>query len=274
VSDSQILRTIFTEFPFALFGSVVAGVLCSYFSVYVISKRVVFVGAALTQAAVAGIAFAHLPFVHSDPLVGSIAFTLLTVVLFSRLLQSRQMPRDSVLGAAYVGSIALRILLIEKSPAAEVSEIEAILKGDMLFITGSQFYLLLGVAVVLLTIHLVFYKEFIFVTLDPETATTQGFNSARWELLFYLTVGIAISVAIRMVGDVFVFGFLVMPAITAILLANRVKSLFVIAVIFGALPPILGLFLAFKLDIPAGPSTVATSFLMMSGVWILTRLKK
>lgn len=274
MSSSQIVHTIVTEFPFALLGSLVAGILCAYLSVYVVSKRIVFVGATLTQVALAGIAFAHLPFIHVDPIIGSVLFTLAVVVIFARLLQSRVVPRDSVLGAGFVIAIALRILLIEKSPAAEASEIEAILKGDILFVTASQFYLLLAVAVVLLTIHILFYKEFIFIAFDPETAATQGYRATRWELLFYLTVGIAISVAIRMVGDVFVFGFLVIPAISAILLARKVTSIFILAALFGAIPPIAGLYLAFKLDIPAGPTTVATGFALLCASWTLNKLRR
>lgn len=273
MSDLEIIRTIVTEFPFALFGSVVAGVLCAYLGVYVVSKRVVFVGATLTQVAVTGIAFSHLPLIGVEPLFGSMVFTLAGTILFAQLLRSKVIPQDSVLGASYVVAIALRILMIQKSPAAEVSEIEAILKGDILFVTANQFYLLLGVFLVILILHLVFFKAFIFVSFDAETASTQGFRAQWWELFFYLTVGVAVSVATRIVGDVFVFGFLVIPAVTAILIARNVRNVFLLSVLFGAIPPILGLYLAFKLDFPAGPTTVAAAFLMLLASWIAGKFR-
>jgi zinc transport system permease protein len=273
MSDFEILKTILTEFPYALFGSIVAGMLCAYLGVYVVSKRVVFVGATLTQVAVAGIAFSHLPFIEVEPLFGSMAFTLAATILFAQLLRSKVIPQDSVLGASYVVAIALRILMIQSSPAAEVSEIEAILKGDILFITASQFYLLLGVFLVIMALHLLFFKAFIFVSFDAETASTQGFPSRWWELFFYLTVGIAVSVATRIVGDVFVFGFLVIPAVSAMLIARKVRNVFLLSVTFGAIPPILGLYLAFILDFPAGPTTVATAFMFLLISWIINRVR-
>jgi ABC-type Mn2+/Zn2+ transport system permease subunit len=163
--------------------------------------------------------------------------------------------------------------MIQKSPAAEVSEIETILKGDILFVTAEQFHLLLAVFIIVMLIHLLFYKAFIFVSFDAETATTQGFNAKRWELVFYLTVGIAVSVATRIVGDVFVFGFLVIPAAGAILSARRVRSIFLLALLYAALPPIVGLYLAFKLDLPAGPTTVATALILLGGAWGLNRFR-
>lgn len=273
MSDAEILKTILYEFPFALFGSIVGGVLCAYLGVYVVSKRVVFVGATLTQVAVAGIAFSHLPFVHIEPLWGSIIFTLAATILFAQLLRSPTIPRDSVLGVSYVVAIALRILMIQKSPAAEVSEIEAILKGDILFVTSDQFYLLLGVFIAVMVVHLLFYKAFIFVSFDAETASTQGFRSRWWEIFFYLTVGIAVSIATRIVGDVFVFGFLVIPAVSAIFLAKKVQHIFLFSVLVGLISPFLGLFLAFKLDFPAGPTTVATAFLLLVFSWIVSKFR-
>ena len=274
MTDIEIIRTIVTEFPYALLGSLVAALLCGYLGVYVVSKRVVFVGATLTQVAVAGIAFAHLPFADFDPVYGSMVFTVLVTTLFAWMLQSKSVPRDTILGASFVAAIALRILMIQKSAAAEVSEIDAILKGDILFVTAQQFHLLLGVFIVLMLVHLIFYKAFIFVSFDAETATTQGFNARVWEMVFYLTIAVAVSVATRVVGDVFVFGFLVIPAAGAMLTARKVRNIFLLSILYAALPPVLGLYFAFKLDFPAGPTTVATALLFLLGTWILSTLKR
>ena len=274
MSDIDIVQTIVTEFPYALLGSLLAALLCGYLGVYVVSKRVVFVGATLTQVAVAGIAFSHLPFADFDPVYGSMVFTILVTTLFAWMLQSKSVPRDTILGASFVAAIALRILMIQKSAAAEVSEIDAILKGDILFVTAQQFHFLLAVFVVLMVVHLLFYKAFIFVSFDAETATTQGFNARVWEMVFYLTIAVAVSVATRVVGDVFVFGFLVIPAAGAMLSARTVRNIFLLSILYAALPPVIGLYLAFKLDFPAGPTTVTTALVLLLGTWMLSRLKR
>ena len=274
MSDIEIIQTIITEFPYAILGSLVAALLCAYLGVYVVSKRVVFVGATLTQVAVAGIAFSHLPFADFDPVYGSMVFTVLVTMLFAWMLQSKSVPRDTILGASFVAAIALRILMIQKSAASEASEIDAILKGDILFVTAQQFHLLLGVFIVLMLVHLIFYKAFIFVSFDAETATTQGFNARVWETIFYLTIPVAVSVATRVVGDVFVFGFLVIPAAGAILTARKVRNIFLLSLLYAAVPPVIGLYLAFKLDFPAGPTTVTTALLLLLGTWILSKFKR
>ncbi len=271
MSDLELIRTILTEFPYGLLGSLVAAIVCGYLSVFIVSKRIVFVGASLTQVAVAGIALAHLVLPHGESEVGALAVTLLVVWLLARSLRSREVGRDTVLGISFVVAIAARILIIQLSPATEIAEIDAILKGDMLFVTADQFYMLAGMAMIVMAIHLLFQKEFMYVSFDPDTATTQGLRADRWEMFFYLTIAVAISVATRIVGDVFVFGFLVLPAATASLVARRMSSIIRLSVLFGAIPPAIGLYAAFRLDLPAGPSTVAVSFLVFLIVWLLRR---
>jgi manganese/iron transport system permease protein len=71
-----------------------------------------------------------------------------------------------------------------------------------------------------------------------------------------------------MVGDLLVFGFLVLPSVTALLLTHRVAMVFAVAVVIGALAPVAGLYLAFRLDLPSSPAIVGVAFLILVVVWL------
>jgi ABC-type Mn2+/Zn2+ transport system permease subunit len=71
-----------------------------------------------------------------------------------------------------------------------------------------------------------------------------------------------------MVGDLFVFGFLVIPPVTAMLLTRKVKAIFILSVIIGALAPLVGLILAFIADVPASPAIVAVASVVMGAAWL------
>ena len=157
--------------------------------------------------------------------------------------------------------------MIQLSPVGEAAEIESLLKGDLLFVTANQFYILLGVSAVLLSVHLVLRKEFTFVAFDREMASAQGYRTGLWEIAFYATLGIAIPIAVRIVGDVFVFGFLVLPALTAMMLARNVRGIVLIALVLSASAPVLGFYAAFQFDLPAGPTIVATLFVFFAAAW-------
>jgi ABC-type Mn2+/Zn2+ transport system permease subunit len=274
MESSEILRTIVEEFPFALWGSILVGTVCAFLGVYIVAKRVVFLGAVLTQVSVLGLALTFLPFIHVPHTIGSLAVTLTSVVIMSRLLTGKKIPRDAVLGFAFVSSVAARILIVQKTPKVEAAEIDNLLRGDILFVTPDLFWLLLGAFVVAMTLHLLFFKQFTFISFDAETARTQGFNSDFWDTLFYLIAALVIAFATHMVGDAFVFGFLVAPPVTALLLARRVRTIFVISVVIGAIAPIIGLFLAFRFDFPASPAIVAVASVVLGAAWIVSLLRR
>jgi zinc transport system permease protein len=277
----EVLQQLWEIFPYAVLGSILAGIVCSFLGVFVVSQRVVFLGAALTQASIAGVAFSFLHLVNIEAFFSSILglqisdssflhnfeavffsmiFAIITVLIFSQTHRQKYFTQDGILGIVFVVAIAIRIMFIQKSPVAEVSEIESILKGDILFIGSSQFYTLLVIAVVVISIFLLFQKQFKFVVFDPESADAHGINSKFWLVLFYLIVGIGISLITRFVGDVFTFSYLIIPSTIGIMLGKTVFKVFSISIIMGALFPPLALILAFKFDFSSGPMAVAISF--------------
>jgi ABC-type Mn2+/Zn2+ transport system permease subunit len=164
-------------------------------------------------------------------------------------------------------------MFIQKSPVAEVSEIESILKGDILFIGQKEFFTLVVISVFTFTIFALFQKQLKFVTFDAESANAHGINSKLWLLIFYLVVGTGISLTTRFVGDVFAFAYLIIPASIGILLARKVSSVFMIAVIVGAVVPPLSIYIAFKFDFSSGPTAVVAAFILFILVYGIKKMR-
>jgi len=273
VGTKEIVSTIIAEFPYALYGSIIVGALCAFLGVYIVVRRVVFLGAVLTQISVLGLAITFLPFITVSHTVGSLAVTIIAVIILSRLLTGKKIPRDAMLGFIFAFAIAARILILQKTPKVEVAEIENLLRGDILFVTPELFYLMLGVFIAAMIVHGLFFKEFTYIAFDAETARTQGFNTGRWETLFYVIAAVVIAVATHIVGDIFVFGFLVIPPIAAMQLVKPVKAIFLVAFLIGALTPMLGLLLAFKFDFPASPAIIAVVAVALMLAWARNTLR-
>jgi len=270
----EIVTTILQEFPLALYGSMLVGVICAFLGVYIVAKRVVFLGAVLTQVSVMGLALTFLPLFPLPHTVGSLAITLVTVMILSKLLTGKKIPRDAILGVVFVTSIATRILIMQKTPKVEVAEIENLLRGDILFVTPELFYLMAGAFVMAMAVHLMFFKEFSYISFDAETARTQGFNAATWEMGFYLLAALVISFATHMVGDIYVFGFLVVPPVAAMLLTRKVSQIFLLSVLIGLLSPPIGLYLAFMFDLPSSPAIVGVASIVLGGAWGVSLVRR
>src|SRR5688500_19470340 len=178
----------------ALYGTLVIALACSVHGVYVVHRRIVFVGATLAQISSAGIAralwlggtgLALGPLLH--PTVMSLLLTLAAVMFFASGARGR-IPPDATIGVAYAVAAAVGILLIAKAASGEAHDI--FLQGNILGITRADTLVLLAVSVPVLLLHVVFYKELLFVSFDRETARTLGYNVRFWNLLLYLTLGL------------------------------------------------------------------------------------
>ncbi|MDO8548704.1 MAG: metal ABC transporter permease [Ignavibacteria bacterium] len=289
----ETINILIDLFPYALMGSVLAGIICSFLGVFVVSQRAVFLGASLTQVSIAGVAFSFLHLINLEALIGSLftaetiensflhhfehtffslLFSLIAVLIFSQSYRQKLITQDGLLGIIFVIAIALRIMFIQKSPVAEISEIEAILKGDILFIGPNEFYTMLVVLLIVFLIFGLFSKQLKFVTFDAETALAHGINSRFWLLFFYLTVGIGISLTTRFVGDVFTFAYLIIPSSIGMILGKKVSQVFIISVIIGAVIPPVSIFLAFIFDFSSGPAAVVLAFVVFIIVYGVKKL--
>jgi ABC-type Mn2+/Zn2+ transport system permease subunit len=247
-------------FKYSIACSVLVALVCSFLSVYIVLKRIVFVSVAVTQVSSVGIAIALITGLNPTPV--SLFFTFLGVVIFSIKFTERSVSNESRIGIGFVVASAASILLVSKS-ALGTHEIDDLLYGNILVATPFQVYLMIGIITCIFIVHFLFYKEFSAVTLDFEMARTSGIKARFWELMLYLTIGAAISIGIRASGNLLITTFLIMPAVNGLILANRMKNVFIIAVTTGIISALAGFYISFYFDLPTSPCIVATLFIIL-----------
>lgn len=262
MSDTLDTILLFRE---ALYGALVMAVACAVLGVYVVLRRIVFVGAALAQLSSAGIALGMFLYglgiggeLTHHPVAMALIVTMAGAVFFGIGGGGRAgVPPDAVIGVTYAVAAAAGILLIAKARAGEVHDI--FLQGNILGITHTDTLVLLAVAAPVLLVHFVFYKEFLFVSFDRETARTLGYNVRFWNLLLYITLGAVIAYAMQFGGVMLVFNFLVLPAVTGLLLGQSMRAIFTIAVASALVAALTGFSLSVVWDLPSGPTIIAVS---------------
>ena len=263
----------------ALYGALVIALVCSTLGVYVVLRRIVFVGASLAQMSTLGIAISFwlaglgvAGVITSKPVILSLFSTLLGVVFFSTGMRRARIPPDARIGVGYVVAGALAILFIAKAAVGEAHDI--FLQGNILGITRGDWLVLLGVSIPVLLVHTLFYKEFLFISFDQETARTLGYRVERWTLLLYLTIGLSIAFAMQFAGLMLVFDFLVLPAVTGLLMARGMSGVFAWAIGAGLTAAVIGFSLSVPFDLPTGPAIVAVSGVLVILAWLIRRLRE
>ncbi len=250
----------------ALAGALAGGLL-GFLGVYVVLRRMVFLSAALTQAAGLGVAvelYAHLQLgvtgLLAAPLLGATGATLLATALLASI---HGPARDRALGFAYLagaaGTLALGTRIVEG-----VQEIQGILLGSAVVVLPEDLRLLAVVAAVIGLVHLVGLRGFVQASFDRDGAAVRGLPVRALDLVLLGSVAVAIAVATKILGALPVLAFSVLPATAAIRLAPNVPRALAGAAVLGVLAGFGGYLLAYLAQLPVGAAQA-----LVAGAWVV-----
>src|SRR6185369_6348842 len=143
------------------------------------------------------------------------------------------------------------------------AEMTRLLKGDIVTTTATSLRLLAvvlgGVALALVALR----KELLLVSFDRDMAVVLGKHAAVWDTVLYLLIGITISFGVMTAGPLVTFGFLVAPPLTARLVTRHMLSFSAVAAAVGACTAFVGFYIAYRFDLPLGPTDVALAIVVL-----------
>jgi len=250
-------------------AALIAGATLGYLGVYIVLRRMVFVSAALSQAAGLGVAFAFYAEIvlgatglFDEPLLWATIFTLLTTLVLAKPGRDRWLSRESVLGWVYlIGSAGA--LIVGTRIQQEAHEISSILFGSAVLVTPADLHLLAAVSLVVMVVQLFAARGFRFASFDPDGAKVRGLPVALLDTVLFASIAVVVSFATRVLGALPIFAFSVLPAMAAILIAPSVPIALALATVFGAVSGGIGYVVSFRFSWPVGASQAATAVMLV-----------
>lgn len=239
---------------------VLTGVLV-YLGVHVIARKVIFVDLALAQIAALGTVTGVLLGYEVGRDVNqlylySLAFTFLGAFVFSMTrMRGEKVPHEAIIGIVYAVAFAATILVLARSPLGP-QELDRLIKGELLWVQGNIVLKTAILYAVIGVFHYVFRKRFIAISVHPEKAEQDGINVRLWDFLFYMSFGFVITSSVAIAGVFLVFSYLVIPAVGAMLLAEKISTRLTIGWVGGAIISFIGVKLSWHTGLPTSPLIV------------------
>ena len=244
--EAQFMRT-------ALLASLAASVPLSAMGVYLIVRRVAFLGLALANAATVGAAVAQAVGWPSE--ITAVAAALAAALAIGMLPAPRHVSTEAVIGWVYAAAASSTVLILAGSAAADADTLHLIY-GNVLAVSASHATGLVIVALVLGLVHVLFGARFLLVTFDAETAQVAGVNTRFWSICLNLSIGAGAAAVVHEIGALVTFSLLTLAPTASLLITRRIRTTFVVSALFGIAAMWGGLMLAFQLDLPPGPVSV------------------
>jgi ABC-type Mn2+/Zn2+ transport system permease subunit len=273
VSDFLSAEFLFRN---AILGGLGVALLCSVLGVYLVLRRLVLIGVALPQASAAGVAavfwltghgHSGAGSTHLLALAGSLGATFACLAILVAGQRRARSPAEWGVGALFAISSAATILFVALNPKGDI-EMATLLRGELLAITCADLPALGIVLLVVGSLFVLFRRDLLLTSFDPEFSRTIGRDPVRYDLLLYFLIGGGVALGVMMAGPLVVFGFLVLPALAALRVAPGIGSAFAISAALASLSFLAGFWLSYRADLPAGPVCVA----MAGACWLAASL--
>ncbi len=263
---------------------------CSLLGVFLVLRKMVMVGDAISHSVLPGIVIAFLVGSYSSSsliLIGAAVFGVLTTIIIDFLYRKLKLQEDASIGLTFTWLFALGVLLISFF-ADDNSHIDkdCVLFGEL----GLTFLdkviwngRLLGTKSILsifplLLIVVVFvikgFKGFQIHAFQAEYAKTKGIATGFWHYALMTLVSLVTVLSFESVGAILVVGFLVVPPATAYLLTGNLKRMQIYSLIIATADVLIGYLIALNFNFAISPTIITVAGLVLMLTILIKTLKK
>jgi ABC-type Mn2+/Zn2+ transport system permease subunit len=259
----------FEFFRLGLAAAVLVGGLCGLVGVFVILRRMSYIGHGLSHAVFGGAVVAYIA--SFDFYLGAGAWGFASALLINAVARRRRIGADAAIGIVTTASFAIGVALISRTRSF-TRDFEAALFGNILGVTPVDLAVVLTVTAAVAAFVTLFYKQLLFLTFDADVAPIYGIRVGLVDSLFALTMAATIVASINVVGVTLIAASLVIPATTARLLTDSFARMLVLSSALGAFSGLAGMYLSFWLDVSSGATIVLLEAAVFAAALLVTTL--
>lgn len=235
----------------ALLAGLLVAITTSLIGTWVVLRGLTFLGDALAHGVVPGIAFAQV--VGLPVLLGAGGSAVVMVLGIDAVRRTERLPEDVGIGLLFAGMLSLGVVVVSRSSSFS-QDLTRLLFGDPLGVTSADLVEQLVAAVIVVLGAVLLYRPFLALAVDATKAELLGMRPGLAHVAMLALISVSVIASFRAVGALLVFGLMVAPPATAVLLVRRVPAIMVVSVLLGALSVLIGLEVSYHFDTAAAAS--------------------
>jgi manganese/iron transport system permease protein len=259
----------------ALVGGLIAATTTSLIGTWVVLRGLAFFGDALAHGVLPGIALAVVWGFNLT--LGAMISAVVMVFGINLVHRTTRLGDDTGIGLLFVGMLALGVVIISRADSF-AGDLTSFLFGDVLGVRDAEIRLGLAALAVTIVGLVLGHRSFLALAVNRDKAETLGLRPGVAHAVMLTLLALAVVASFRVVGTLLVFGLMVAPPATAVLLVRRIPVAMVVAVAFGWLSVILGLAISYHADTAASATmagmAVAQFFVVLTATELRTAIAR
>jgi ABC-type Mn2+/Zn2+ transport system permease subunit len=255
----------------AALTAVIVGVLSPTVGVWVVLRRLAYLGDAMSHATLAGVAGAYLLGVSIT--LGALAAGLVTGAAIALLGTERRLGGDAAIGVVETGMFALGVLLITRNDRIGI-DLSHFLFGQITTTSSAEVLTYGAMAAPAVAAVAVLLPDLRMATYDPLHARQVGVRTGALDLVLLVLLSTTIVVSLRTVGLLMSIAMLVTPPATARMLTDRVRTMTLTAVGVGVVSAVGGLTASYHLGSAPGATIALVAVATFTAALVATRPRR
>ncbi len=249
-------------FQNALAASLLTAIVCGIVGAYIVVRRIVFVSGGITHASFGGIGLGI--YLGINPILSAAGAAILAAFSIGKLSRTEGIREDSVIASIWALGMALGVLFMTLTPGYATS-LPAYLFGNILLVTAGDLIALALLAVLLIALFSVGYRQILYTAFDRDFARVRGMNVGLWERGLLILVAVSLVLTIRSVGIMLLLSLLTLPQTTIGLFTADFRKIICGSIALCLIANVGGLLLSYYLiSVPSGVLIILLLFLFLA----------
>jgi zinc/manganese transport system permease protein len=242
----------------SIIAGAVLGLVGGLVGVFVMQRDLAFAVHGISELSFAGAAAALL--FGIDVVLGSVLGSVVAAVVIG-LLGTRARDRNSIIGVLMPFGLGLGVLCLALYPGRAANKF-GLLTGQIVAVDDTRLSLLVAISAVVVAGLLLIWRPLTFASVDPDVAAARGVPTRALSIGFMLLLGLAVALAVQVVGALLVLSLLITPAAAASRVSASPIVVPLLSVAFAVTSAVGGIMLALGSNVPISPYVTTISFVI------------
>lgn len=254
----------------AIIAGLFLGIVCAVMGVFLVLRKMSLIGDGLAHisfgAIAIGIVFGFYPLVTAIPLV------IIASLIIYALTRKHIIEGDAIIGILASLGLATGVILSSISTGFNI-DIFSYLFGNILSITQQELLFVIIGSIIILSVIILFYQEFMAISFNPEQAKISGIPVTILDILFSIITALTVLMSIKLAGALLVSALIILPASSSLQLAKSFQNTMLFAIVFALISILIGIIISFIFNIPTGATIVTVNAIIFFAILIIKLLK-
>ncbi|RLC45181.1 MAG: metal ABC transporter permease [Candidatus Cloacimonadota bacterium] len=237
----------------AFLSAMLVSIACGIIGTYVVTNRIVFISGGIAHSAYGGIGLGY--FLGINPVIGAIIFSIISAVSMGLVSIKTEQKADTIIGVMWAVGMAIGIIFIDLTPGY-TGDLMSYLFGSILTVSYSDIFIMIILDIIILSIVMLFFKEFLILSFDKEFAQIRGLNVNLLYIILLILIAGTVVMLMKIVGLIMLIALLTIPAAISSKYTSNLAKMMILSSILGMIFTTLGLIISYYSNLTSGPCII------------------